>query len=78
MSRPSFILATLLLTPSVASASTILTSFKPIQMLVPELTQGVNQPDVLMNSNASPHDYALKPSDVKKVHSADMVVWFGP
>ncbi|MFA0055451.1 zinc ABC transporter substrate-binding protein ZnuA [Vibrio echinoideorum] len=78
MSRSSFILATLLLAPSVASASTILTSFKPIQMIVTELTQGVSEPDVLMNSNASPHDYALKPSDVKKVHNADMVIWFGP
>ncbi len=78
MSRSSFILATLLLAPSVASANTILTSFKPIQMIVTELTQGVSEPEVLMNSNASPHDYALKPSDVKKVHSADMVVWFGP
>ncbi|MGI9877695.1 zinc ABC transporter substrate-binding protein ZnuA [Vibrio chagasii] len=78
MSRSSFILATLLLAPSVASANTILTSFKPIQMIVTELTQGVSEPEMLMNSNASPHDYALKPSDVKKVHSADMVVWFGP
>ncbi|MFA0079054.1 zinc ABC transporter substrate-binding protein ZnuA [Vibrio artabrorum] len=78
MSRSSFILATLLLAPSVASANTILTSFKPIQMIVTELTQGVSEPEVLMNSNASPHDYALKPSDVKKVHSADMVIWFGP
>ncbi|CAH6922238.1 Zn(2(+)) ABC transporter periplasmic binding protein [Vibrio chagasii] len=78
MSRSSYILATLLLAPSVASANTILTSFKPIQMIVTELTQGVSEPDVLMNSNASPHDYALKPSDVKKVHGADMVVWFGP
>lgn len=78
MSRSSFILATLLLAPSVASASTILTSFKPIQMIVTELTQGVSEPDVLMNSNASPHDYALKPSDVKKVHNADMLIWFGP
>ncbi|WP_192889157.1 zinc ABC transporter substrate-binding protein ZnuA [Vibrio bathopelagicus] len=78
MSRSSFILATLLLAPSVASASTILTSFKPIQMIVTELTQGVSELDVLMNSNASPHDYALKPSDVKKVHDADMLIWFGP
>ena len=78
MLRSSFILTSLLLIPSVASASTILTSFKPIQMIVTELTQGVSEPDVVMNSNASPHDYALKPSDVKKVQQADMVIWFGP
>ena len=78
MLRSSFILASLLLIPSVASASTILTSFKPIQMIVTELTQGVSEPDVVMNSNASPHDYALKPSDVKKIQNADMLIWFGP
>lgn len=60
-----------------ANASTILTSIKPIQMITTELTQGVNQPDVLLNSNASPHDYALRPSDVKRVHNADLVIWFG-
>jgi zinc transport system substrate-binding protein len=26
----------------------------------------------------SPHDYALRPSDVKKLRDADLVVWFGP
>ncbi|GEA60555.1 zinc ABC transporter substrate-binding protein [Vibrio comitans NBRC 102076] len=26
----------------------------------------------------SPHDYALRPSDVKKVRDADLVIWFGP
>lgn len=78
MLRSSFILTSLLLIPSVASASTILTSFKPIQMIVTELTQGVSEPDAVMDSNASPHDYALKPSDVKKVQQADMVIWFGP
>ena len=78
MLRSSFILTSLLLIPSVASASTILTSFKPIQMIVTELTQGVSEPDVVMNSNASPHDYALKPSDVKKIQNADMLIWLGP
>ena len=77
MFRSIILLVTSLLLPTVANASTILTSFKPIQMIVVELTQGISEPDVLMNSNASPHDYALKPSDVKKIQQADMVIWFG-
>lgn len=60
-----------------ANASTILTTIKPIQMITTELTQGVEQPDVLLGANASPHDYALRPSDVKRVHNADLVIWFG-
>ncbi|EJL6745127.1 TPA: zinc ABC transporter substrate-binding protein ZnuA [Vibrio alginolyticus] len=60
-----------------AQAVTVLTSIKPIQLLVTELTQGVTSPDVLLQSNTSPHDYALRPSDVKKVASADLVIWYG-
>ncbi|MBW3694466.1 zinc ABC transporter substrate-binding protein ZnuA [Vibrio sp. T187] len=67
-----------LLTPIVAQATTVLTSFKPIQMIVTELTLDVTQPDVVMSNNASPHDYALKPSDVKKLNNADLFIWFGP
>ncbi|UUM29812.1 zinc ABC transporter substrate-binding protein ZnuA [Vibrio japonicus] len=58
-------------------ASTVLTSIKPIQFITLELTQGVSQPDVLLGSNTSPHDYALRPSDVKRIRKSDLVIWFG-
>lgn len=45
--------------------------------MVTELTEGVTTPEVLVQSNASPHDYSLRPSDVKKVASADLVIWYG-
>lgn len=67
-----------LFVPNLANATQILTSIKPIQMIVFELTKGVSTPDVLLNSNASPHDYALRPSDVKRIHQADLLIWFGP
>ncbi|MET2946662.1 zinc ABC transporter substrate-binding protein ZnuA [Vibrio owensii] len=60
-----------------AHAVTVLTSIKPIQMITTELTEGVTKPDVLLQNNASPHDYALRPSDVKKVAAADLVIWYG-
>ncbi len=60
-----------------AHAVTVLTSIKPIQMIATELTQGVTVPDVLLQNNASPHDYALRPSDVKKVATADLFIWYG-
>lgn len=55
----------------------VLTSIKPIQMITEEIMLGAGSPDVLLQSNASPHDYALKPSDVKKINQADLVIWFG-
>lgn len=62
---------------AIAQAPVVLTSIKPIQMIVQELMVDVSQPQVLLNSNTSPHDYALRPSDVKKVVGADLVIWFG-
>jgi len=76
MKRALILVASAILTLPV-QAVTVLTSIKPIQLLVTELTQGVTSPDVLLQSNTSPHDYALRPSDVKKVASADLVIWFG-
>ncbi|MGR5320695.1 MULTISPECIES: zinc ABC transporter substrate-binding protein ZnuA [Vibrio] len=67
--------ATMLTLP--AHAISVLTSVKPIQMIVSELTDGITQPQVLLQSNASPHDYALRPSDVRNIASADLVIWYG-
>ncbi|MBL4285176.1 zinc ABC transporter substrate-binding protein ZnuA [Vibrio fluvialis] len=74
-----FALLTALVTASCSAwASDILTSIKPIQMITHELTAEVSEPDVLLSANASPHDYALRPSDVKRIHQASLVIWFGP
>ncbi|MDF2155272.1 zinc ABC transporter substrate-binding protein ZnuA [Vibrio sp. CAU 1672] len=69
------ITAALLAVP--AHAVNVLTSIKPIQMIATELTVGVTSPHLLVHANASPHDYALRPSDVKKINQADLIVWYG-
>ncbi|NLS11570.1 zinc ABC transporter substrate-binding protein ZnuA [Vibrio sp. SM6] len=66
------------LMPWQAQAMNVVTSIKPIQMITFALTDGVTEPMSVLPSNASPHDYALKPSDVKAVQNADLVIWFGP
>ncbi|RTZ16359.1 zinc ABC transporter substrate-binding protein [Vibrio aquaticus] len=77
MKRFIFACALTMMGSAFAQASTILTSIKPIQLITLELTQGISEPGVLLESNTSPHDYALKPSDVKRVRNADLVIWFG-
>lgn len=66
-----------LLTPSV-QAIEVLSTVKPIHLIVNDLTDGVAESDYLLPSGTSPHDYALRPSDVKKVKNADVLIWFGP
>lgn len=59
-------------------AMNVVVSIKPLQLITLEITKGLSQPSLLISANASPHDYALKPSDIKKLKRADLVIWFGP
>ncbi|OXX34714.1 zinc ABC transporter substrate-binding protein [Vibrio sp. V09_P4A23P171] len=77
MLRQIMLLLCLITLSPLAWSTVILTSIKPIQMITYELTLDVNEPEVLLGANTSPHDYALRPSDVKKVRAADLVIWYG-
>ena len=56
----------------------VLTSIKPLQLIAAAVQDGVGTPDVLLPPNASPHSFALRPSDVRRVQSADLLYWIGP
>jgi len=56
----------------------VLTSIKPLQLIAAAVQDGVDKPEVLLPPNASPHNYALRPSDVRRVQSADLLYWIGP
>ncbi|GMQ45709.1 zinc ABC transporter substrate-binding protein ZnuA [Vibrio sp. 10N] len=60
-----------------AQALQVLNSIKPFEMISHELIIEGQSTSSILNANASPHDYALKPSDVKKIRGSDVVVWFG-
>ncbi|MFP8968026.1 zinc ABC transporter substrate-binding protein ZnuA [Pokkaliibacter sp. CJK22405] len=61
-----------------ADAPQVLTTLKPLQLIAAAITDGVSAPELLVAPGASPHDYALKPSDSRKLASADLLVWVGP
>nr|WP_286179399.1 MULTISPECIES: zinc ABC transporter substrate-binding protein [unclassified Erwinia] len=56
----------------------VLTSIKPLQLIAAAVQDGVAVPEVLLPPGASPHNYALRPSDVRKVQSVELVYWIGP
>ncbi len=56
----------------------MLTSIKPLQLIAAAVQDGVAIPEVLLPPGASPHNYALRPSDVRKVQSVDLLYWIGP
>ena len=70
--------ASFLLISSAQAEVKVLTSIKPLQLIAAAVQDGVAIPEVLLPPGASPHNYALRPSDVRKVQSVDLVYWIGP
>jgi zinc transport system substrate-binding protein len=70
--------ATFLLIGSAQAEVKVLTSVKPLQLIAAAVQDGIAVPEVLLPPGASPHNYALRPSDVRKVQSVDLVYWIGP
>ncbi|MCK8654048.1 MULTISPECIES: zinc ABC transporter substrate-binding protein ZnuA [Pseudomonas] len=71
-------IASFLLIGSAQAEVRVLTSIKPLQLIAAAVQDGVAIPEVLLPPGASPHNYALRPSDVRKVQSVDLLYWIGP
>ncbi|AEY00776.1 zinc ABC transporter, periplasmic zinc-binding protein [Oceanimonas sp. GK1] len=67
-----------LLLGSQANAVEVLTTVKPLQLIASAITEGGQPPGLLLKPGTSPHDYALKPSDLGRIQDADLVIWVGP
>ena len=65
--------AALLASTSAAAAELKVTAtIKPVHALVAQVMEGVGTPTLLVQGAASPHTYALKPSDARALHHADV------
>ena len=56
---------------------TLLASIKPLQLIAQAVTKEAIATDVLLPVGATPHDYAMKPSDLMRLNEADLVLWLG-
>lgn len=55
----------------------VVASFKPIHSLVTSIMEGVGAPSLLVKGAASPHTYALTPSDAAALQDAKLIFWVG-
>ncbi|KRA56045.1 zinc ABC transporter substrate-binding protein [Devosia sp. Root635] len=74
---PFALLATALLTTTAMAAPNVVASIKPVHSLVASVMAGVGEPTLIVKGSASPHTYALKPSDAGALEAADIVFWTG-
>ncbi|WP_392561559.1 zinc ABC transporter substrate-binding protein ZnuA [Orbus sturtevantii] len=55
----------------------VITSVKPLGFITAAIANGVTDTEILLPDGASPHTYSLKPSDLAKIKSADLIIWIG-
>src|SRR5262245_39257983 len=64
--------ATLAAAGSAMAQAKVVVSIKPLHSLVAGVMAGVGTPELLVKGTASPHTYAMKPSDAKALNEADL------
>ena len=71
--------AVTLLTPTLAMAEPpkVATDVLPVHGLVARVMDGVGEPRLILPPSASPHGYAMRPSEARAVAEAEMIVWIG-
>jgi zinc transport system substrate-binding protein len=73
----TLILLLCLSTTTVAATPRVVTSITPLQEIAMELMAGVETPEVIIRDQDSAHHFALKPSHMRLLQQADLVIWIG-
>ena len=59
------------------STPQVVVSIKPIHSIVAFLMEGIASPELLLQSNNSAHTFHLKPSQIRMIDTADLVISIG-
>ena len=60
--------------PAIAETPQVATDIAPIHSLVAMVMGDLGTPDLIVTPGASPHTYALRPSQARALQNADLVV----
>ncbi len=56
----------------------VVASILPVYFLAAGVMEGAGAPSLLLPRDASPHHYALRPSDARRIGRAEIIFWIGP
>lgn len=59
------------------TAVQLVSTIKPLQLLAEAVIDSADSSDRLLVGQQSPHHYSLRPSAIKKLHAAELVIWSG-
>lgn len=69
------LMATLMSTAAQAEVPSVATDITPVHSLVSIVMGDLGKPSLIVRSGASPHGYAMRPSEAQALDGADLVVW---
>jgi zinc transport system substrate-binding protein len=76
--RPLILTAALgLAATPLAAAPRVVVDIAPVHSIVARVMDGAGTPELLMPPGASPHGYALRPSEAARLDGAEIVFWIG-
>lgn len=78
ISLPLAAVASLLALPVFADVPRVITDIPPVQALVAQVMGDLGTPALLLEKGADEHDFQLRPSQMRDISQADLVVWIGP
>ncbi|WP_372996836.1 zinc ABC transporter substrate-binding protein [Marinobacter sp.] len=70
--------ASLLASGALQAESRIVTSIKPIELIVKAIATDNMETTSLVPPGSSPHNYTMKPSQRRALENADVIFWVGP
>ena len=74
----SVLLSTCSLAQSNNQSLKLVASVSPVNMIVSAISDGISEPTVLVSPGSTPHEYNLKPSNIRNMSEADLLFWIGP
>ncbi|MBW4933633.1 zinc ABC transporter substrate-binding protein [Marinobacter sp. F4206] len=74
----AFAAGTLLSLPSLATAAEVVTSIKPLELLVRAIAEDDVKTSTIVPAGSSPHTYSMRPSQRRALENADVIFWVGP
>lgn len=78
LSVPATVLALLLFALPAQAQVSVVSTIKPLQLIAGAITDGVSEVELLIPENQSYHHFNLRPSSMRALTSADLVIWVGP
>ncbi len=60
---------------SLAAAPGVVTSIAPVHEITAAIMRGAGEPELLIGRGVSPHHFALRPSHLRSLERADLVIW---